>query len=115
MDARHERHSDPIEEQNGRRTPAQLPDMFETFPPLGEEGIDDDDKDEDGGEEEITIALLDYEQVFHSDNSSTRGVVICDSSQHNLTHTSGRWAMKASARHDRGKTDMMKDSKFESD
>ncbi|KAH1082583.1 hypothetical protein J1N35_022344 [Gossypium stocksii] len=71
--------------KNGWRRPTPLPDMFERFPPLGEEGMDDDDgKDEDDGEEDIAIAPPNYQQVFRSDRLSTRIVVIRNLSQHNL-------------------------------
>ncbi|KAH1122359.1 hypothetical protein J1N35_005519 [Gossypium stocksii] len=67
-----------IAEQNGWPTPAQLLNMFKRFPPLGKEGVGDDD-------EETPIAPLDYERVFKPNYSSTKGVVIHNLSQHSST------------------------------
>ncbi|PPD88204.1 hypothetical protein GOBAR_DD14864 [Gossypium barbadense] len=62
-----------IVKQNGCPAPTPLPNMLERFTSPDEEG-DDDEK------EDTPIAPLDYEQVFHPDHSSTRGMVIHDSS-----------------------------------
>ncbi|PPE01576.1 hypothetical protein GOBAR_DD01407 [Gossypium barbadense] len=67
-----------ITKYNGWPTPTPLSDMFERFPPSGKEGVGDDDKDNE--EEETPIAALDYEQIFHPDRSSTKGMVIHDPS-----------------------------------
>ncbi|PPD95037.1 hypothetical protein GOBAR_DD07935 [Gossypium barbadense] len=77
-------------------TPAQLPDMFERFPPPGEEGVHYD-------EEETSIAPPNYERVFKPGHSSTKGVVIYDPSQNNPIQTLGRRAAKMLAGCDKGK------------
>lgn len=51
-----------IAEQNGWPTLAPLLYMFESFPPLGKEGTDDDD-------DETLIAPSDYKRVFCPDHS----------------------------------------------
>ncbi|KAH1091598.1 hypothetical protein J1N35_018855 [Gossypium stocksii] len=69
-----------IEEYNRWSTPTPLSNMFKRFPSPGKEGVSDDDEDDE--DEETPIAPLDYEQIFHPDHSSTKGVVIHDPSQH---------------------------------
>ncbi|PPD97260.1 hypothetical protein GOBAR_DD05708 [Gossypium barbadense] len=72
-----------IAELNGWPTSVTLPNMFERFPPPGEEGTTDDNDENE--EEETPIAPPGYERVFHLDRSSTKGEVIYNPSLHNTT------------------------------
>lgn len=102
-----------IAEQNGWPTPPPLSDMYERFPPSNEEAAnDEEDKERENGE--TPIVPLDCEWVFWPDHSSTKGVVICNTSHHSSTQTLGKQATKASVGHERGKAPMMKNSKPDS-
>ncbi|KAK5802612.1 hypothetical protein PVK06_030219 [Gossypium arboreum] len=83
--------------------------------PKGTNVEEEEDEEEEEEEEVISIVPLDYERVFQPDHSSTKGMVICDSSHYSSSQTSGRQTTKVLVRGKWGKAPIVEKSEPDSD
>ncbi|KAH1130293.1 hypothetical protein J1N35_001671, partial [Gossypium stocksii] len=66
-----------LTEQNGWPKLTPLPDMFESFPPSGEEDANNEgNNDNDDDKEKTPIAPPNFERVFQPNSPSTKSMIV---------------------------------------